>query len=167
VGKVVIFKNIKGGINMPSVFDVANFFISWSIRNGDSSITHLKLQKLVYYAQVWSLVWDKEELFSNEFKAWVHGPVCEELFQKYKDYGSSEITIVDDRYNENVFSDYQRATLEQVWEMYGDYSGEFLREMTHSERPWKRARRNCSNWERGNELITKESIINFYSQYYK
>ncbi|MBD5559274.1 MAG: DUF4065 domain-containing protein [Clostridia bacterium] len=38
-------------------------------------ITTMKLQKLLYYAQVWSLVWDENELFPEKFEAWANGPV--------------------------------------------------------------------------------------------
>ena len=40
----------------------------------------MKLQKLCYYAQAWSLVWDDTPLFDEEFYAWTNGPVCKELF---------------------------------------------------------------------------------------
>jgi len=39
-----------------SVNDVANYFLKILERDSGSSITHLKLQKLVYYAQAWHLV---------------------------------------------------------------------------------------------------------------
>ena len=31
----------------------------------------LKLQKLVYYSQAWSLVWDDKPLFEEEIEAWM------------------------------------------------------------------------------------------------
>ncbi len=44
----------------------------------------MKLQKLVYYSQAWSLVWDDEELFPEEFRAWANEPVCRELYDAVK-----------------------------------------------------------------------------------
>ena len=39
-----------------TVFDVANYIL-----NKQGSMSAMKLQKLVYYSQAWSLVWDDEE----------------------------------------------------------------------------------------------------------
>ena len=30
----------------------------------------MKLQKLVYYSQAWSLIWDEKPLFEEEIEAW-------------------------------------------------------------------------------------------------
>lgn len=58
MGKVIdLFTEDKGGIRVSiNVFDVANYFISRADKESGSFMTHLKLQKLVYYAQAWSLV---------------------------------------------------------------------------------------------------------------
>lgn len=42
-----------------------------------------KLHKLAYYCQAWSLAWDDEPLFEEDFQAWANGPVCPELFRKH------------------------------------------------------------------------------------
>ncbi len=43
----------------------------------------MKLQKLVYYAQVWASV-DGKPLFSESVKAWERGPVVPSLFVEHK-----------------------------------------------------------------------------------
>ena len=47
-------------------------------------MTALKLQKLVYYAQAWSLVWDEEPLFPDPIEAWANGPVVYELYKRHR-----------------------------------------------------------------------------------
>ena len=64
---------------MASVLNVAQYVLN---KVGD--MTTLKLQKLVYYCQAWSLAWDGKPLFDEEFEAWANGPVCPELFKKHK-----------------------------------------------------------------------------------
>ena len=64
---------------MASVFDVAKYVLKKT-----GQITTMKLQKLVYYCQAWSLAWDGKPLFPEEFKAWANGPVCQELFVKHR-----------------------------------------------------------------------------------
>ena len=44
---------------MASVFDVAAYILH---RAG--TMTAMKLQKLVFYSQAWSLVWDEKPLFA-------------------------------------------------------------------------------------------------------
>jgi len=52
-------------------------------KSGDD-ITHFKLQKLLYYAQAWHLAMHNEALFSDHFEGWVHGPVCREIYERFR-----------------------------------------------------------------------------------
>ena len=70
-----------------SIEDIADFFLKIVDRESDSTITPLKLQKILYYAQGYYLAINDVELFPEEFQAWTHGPVNEEIYIKYKDYG--------------------------------------------------------------------------------
>jgi uncharacterized phage-associated protein len=56
-------------IVVASVFDVAQYIL-----RKQGGMTTMKLQKLVYYAQAWSLVWDEEPLFDQPIEAWSNGP---------------------------------------------------------------------------------------------
>ena len=64
---------------MPTVFDTAEYILK---KCGPMSAT--KLQKLCYYCQAWSLVWDEEPLFHENIEAWINGPVIPVLYQKHK-----------------------------------------------------------------------------------
>jgi len=64
---------------MATIFHVAKYFLD---KLGPMSVW--KLQKLCYYAQAWSLVWDEKPLFQEDFQAWSNGPVCPELYQIHK-----------------------------------------------------------------------------------
>ena len=66
---------------MVNVFDVANYIL-----NTVGQVTSMKLQKLVYYSQAWSLAWDDLPLFEEDFQAWANGPVCPVLFKVHKGY---------------------------------------------------------------------------------
>jgi uncharacterized phage-associated protein len=47
-------------------------------------MTTMKLQKLLYYCQAWSLVWDEEPLFYEAIEAWANGPVVREVFEEHR-----------------------------------------------------------------------------------
>src|SRR5258708_4115865 len=74
-----------------SALDVANWFLAAMDRGAGDSITHLKLQKLVYYAQAWSLALRNKPLFDEDFVAWTHGPVVKSVWRRFKGYGLDAI----------------------------------------------------------------------------
>ena len=65
---------------MVNIVDVAAYILG----EIGGEISTMKLQKLCYYSQAWTLVWSGKELFNEDFEAWVNGPVCKELFKKHQ-----------------------------------------------------------------------------------
>lgn len=120
---------------MLTCFDVAEYFLSLAEEDVGDSISNLKLQKLVYYAQGFSLVILKGPLFPESIEAWTHGPVVPELYHRYKEYGSDGIPkpekIDFSKYNQEV-----KDLLNEVWEVYGQFSAWKLRNMSHATMPW-------------------------------
>lgn len=156
MGILIKFTNNKGVGKMPDVFDVANFFIDKAIRS-NINLTHMKLQKLVYYAQAWYLAWYSKPLFPQDFVAWQYGPVCPELYEKYSTYKSNMITIADSDYNHGIFCKEEIDALESVWQSYGQYDAYYLSEMTHREDPWKNSNQN--------DKILKSTIKEYYKSF--
>ena len=89
---------------MANVFDTAKYILDQK-----GSMSAMKLQKLCYYSQAWSLVWDDRPLFNEEFQAWANGPVCPELFQKTK--GKYLIKSADETGGEEDLDDNQKDTI--------------------------------------------------------
>ena len=145
-----------------TVFDVAEFFLSQERPNERWDITHLKLQKLVYYAQGWSLALrDNRPLFQNKIEAWSHGPVCTDLYRRYRQFGFS---IIPQIHVDNMpFSDDDRDLLLAVWSKYGFKDARALEFMTHEETPWKNAWRNVEGRGRRNSTITTTSMGAYFS----
>ncbi|MDY0943421.1 Panacea domain-containing protein [Priestia megaterium] len=141
---------------MMDVRQVALYFRNKSLIGRNFSITHLKLQKLVYYAQAWSMAIYGRPIFNSDLEAWLHGPVSRELYREYRDYGSREIPPID---NLNFQIDSKDLdVLEGVWKLYGEYDGKYLETLTHKESPWLNA------WSKGmNEIIQVEDMKEYYS----
>ena len=145
---------------MEDVKDIAKWFLS------KDAMTHKKLQKLCYYAQAWyCTLYRRGPLFSDEIQAWVHGPVVTSLYPVYADYRWD--TIPKDAFNEDIFSDDVLSVLESVYHTYGDFSGDQLESLTHSEDPWRLARGSLKPWESCTRAISIDSMREFYSKLYE
>ncbi|WP_339248280.1 type II toxin-antitoxin system antitoxin SocA domain-containing protein [Paenibacillus sp. FSL R10-2796] len=147
---------------MVTIQDVASFFIERSYKDG-IPITHLKLQKLCYYAQAWHLVLSskKEQLFDAKFQAWVHGPVNTEIFSKYRNYGWNPIKSEKSKAR---FNDDQESILNEVWEAYGHHDAKFLESLTHQEEPWIEARKGLAEDDYSNNPISEKTMKRYYSK---
>ena len=124
----------------------------------------IKLQKLVYYCQAWSLVWDEEPLFNEKIEAWVHGPVIPELYKRHsgKYYVTGKMLSNMGASIRNI-SRIQTESIDAVLEHYGDKSPKWLSDLTHLEDPWKNARKGLSPRDRGSREISHASLAEYYS----
>jgi uncharacterized phage-associated protein len=123
--------------------EVADYFLSQADPEAGDSISNLVLQKLVYYAQGFSLALFGNPLFPEAIYKWQHGPVVPELYSKYKQYGSGPIPAPEgvelDKFPAEV-----RELLDEVYAECGQYSAWKLRDMTHSEAPWRQTAPNAA-----------------------
>jgi len=140
---------------MASVLDVAAYILEQK-----GAMTTWKLQKLVYYCQAWSLVWDEDILFPEAIEAWANGPVVRELYNKHR--GQFHIGRVK-RGNPESLLEYQRDTIDGVLNFYGDKSPQWLSDLTHMEDPWKLARKGIPDGDRGEAIISKKSLKKYYA----
>lgn len=140
---------------MANVFDTAKYILE---RSG--SMSTMKLQKLCYYAQAWSLVWDEKALFDEDFQAWANGPVCPELFRKTK--GSYSVSAADETGGDGDLSDDQKDTINKILEHYGKHDAQWLSQLTHMEDPWIDARKGVPLGAGCSNVITKESMAMYY-----
>jgi uncharacterized phage-associated protein len=124
-------------------------------------MTAMKLQKLVYYAQAWSLVWDERPLFPEHIEAWANGPVIPGLYQKHR--GRFEVSAEDFPAGDpSRLTGAERATIDAVLEFYGSWPAHELSELTHRERPWRVARKGLAPGERGSHEITHDAMAEYY-----
>ena len=136
-------------------FDVAAYILEKI-----GSMTTMKLQKLVYYSQAWSLVWDEKPLFEEDIEAWANGPVVRDLFDFHR--GRYEISSMP-LGNSGLLNQEQRDTVDAVLEYYGHRSAQWLIELTHMEDPWVQARKGLPKLERGNRIISLDVMADYYS----
>jgi len=141
-----------------SASDVAKYFL-WKANQKGKKISNKKLQKLLYYAQAWHLVFnDGTPLFNEEIEAWVHGPVVRSVYDTFREFGFNPIISEVS----NPIDKTKTSFLDQIWDVYGNFDAEYLEMLTHREKPWQKARENIEFKERSNIVIDLDSMRSFY-----
>ncbi|PIR24843.1 MAG: hypothetical protein COV43_08365 [Deltaproteobacteria bacterium CG11_big_fil_rev_8_21_14_0_20_42_23] len=139
---------------MVNVCDVAAYILQ---KKGQ--MTAMKLQKLVYYCQAWSLVWDDAPLFKEQIEAWANGPVVRELYEYHRG-----MFLVDKVHGDpKKIGVVQKKTIDSVLKYYGDKTSQWLSDLTHSESPWRDAREGLLPESRGSKVITHAEMSEYYS----
>lgn len=137
-----------------SAHDVAAYILE---RKG--RMTTMKLQKLLYYCQAWSLVWHEKPLFHEKIEAWANGPVVREVYEKHK--GQFEVRTW--RHGESTnLNTRQMKAINSVLDFYGDKPSQWLSDLTHREDPWRDARNGLAPGVRGSKEITLASMLEYY-----
>ncbi len=142
--------------------DIADCFLRIVDRDSGSTITPLKLQKILYYAQGYYLAMYDKELFKEDFQAWAHGPANPKIYDMYKKYGYNSIDYPEGK--PKKISTEILDFLYDIWNTFGIYDGKYLENLTHKEDPWIIARKkaNCQEGESCTEIITKKSMKVFF-----
>jgi uncharacterized phage-associated protein len=136
------------------VNDVAEFIIFKS-----TSISNLKLQKLLYYVQGWHLGLKGTPLFNESIQAWVHGPVVPMMFQRYKICGWNSIPRAS---APPALPLAESRHIDEVLGKYGKYAADQLERLSHSESPWIDARKGLGPYDPSNAVITHASMRDYF-----
>jgi uncharacterized phage-associated protein len=135
---------------------IAQWFINRSVGEATSNqgeyLSNMKLQKLLYYAQGCYLALKDTPLFNEKILAWEHGPVVVEVYNNYKKNLAINTTA------EISIDPATSSILNQVYNIFGQYSAWKLRDMTHNEKPWKNTKRN--------DEIKQEIIKDYFLEKY-
>lgn len=138
--------------------DVADWLINRVDRDAGDTITHLKLQKLLYFAQAWHLANKGKPLFEGDFQAWAHGPVVRKIYDRFKGNRWAALDVVD---APKITKGVERY-LQQLFDIYGELGAKALERLTHEHTPWIEARGDCAAEERCETVITQVSMRDFY-----
>ena len=150
---------------MAVALDIAKFFLSNVDRENGDVMTHLKLQKLVYYAQAWSLVLRGHELFDGAIEAWVNGPVCPQVWSEYKMYPDKTPIPRPDNFTEKLLSKDELNLLNLITNTYGNFTASKLWKLSHTEYPWRDARRGIAKDCSSRQVILPELMKEYYSNF--
>ena len=141
---------------MANAIDVATYIVQQK-----QPVTHMKLQKLVYYSQAWTLVWEEAPLFPEPIEAWVNGPVVPVLFAKLQGKFQVLPTDLPSDAGQNL-TDTEKANIQKIIGFYGEKTPQWLSDLSHMEKPWIDARFGLAANERGSQEITLASMADYY-----
>lgn len=132
----------------------------------DSGFSVLQVHKLLYYVQAWHMALYGKRIFREEFQAWVHGPVCREVYDRFKSRSMYSVLGADVIQNTDFASldSGARNHIDNVLERYGALTGTQLEDLTHEEEPWIRARGGRAPLARCEEVIEVAVMQSYYSR---
>ncbi len=142
---------------MALVADVARYILD---QRGEMSA--MKLQKLMYYAQAWHLVWEEEPLFAEDFQAWANGPVLPTLYGLHRGQFKVGPELLPSG-DPSRLSRSQREDIDKVLKFYGDKTAQWLSDLTHKEAPWAVTRGDLPIGTNCERVIPKSAIHEYYS----
>ena len=136
--------------------EIANRIIALSNPEFGDLMSNLKLQKLLYYVQGFSLAMYDKPIFDEDIYAWQYGPVVQEAYYRFKKYGSGHIEIKEEDYEKYYIelSTEEKELICDVWDAYGQYSAFRLMEFTHEEYPWRATKIN--------DVITHDKLKKYF-----
>lgn len=150
-----------------NVNDVVDYIVL-KMDEGRVGLTLLKLQKLLFYVQAWSLALRNERAFDARFQAWVHGPVSRGVFDRFKDTHSLYDVVgrmsVRQDFRSEALPQPLREHIDEVLETYARYSGSQLEAMTHQEEPWIKARNGIPAAQRCESEIDEGLMSTYYAK---
>lgn len=133
-------------------------------------MSHLKLQKLLFYCEAYHLAYFDEELTGDSFEAWVHGPVSRKVYDQLK---SVSMLYADIKYNgDNTPNDLfdsqlistQKEFISDVLNNLSSWKDIELEASTHNELPWIEARAGYSAGDKCDKEISKKTMSIFYKK---
>lgn len=148
--------------------------LAFYILNKYGKMSHLKLQKLIYFVEGYHLAYFQgASLIDDDFEAWAHGPVSKTLYNTLKNlailYGDitsddmlHEISSVEDI--ESKLYSAQKEIIDEVLEMYIKEDGITLEGITHQQTPWIIARGNLPPYAKCNNRIDKNLMKDYFSK---
>lgn len=129
---------------------VANSILQLCRAQGISDVSPMKLQKLIYYAHAWHLAFLGIPLIREEVQAWKFGPVIEDIYFAFKEFGNATITneateLSFDNNGLRLFTPFvdiednsANGLISEIIRIYGTYSPIQLSNLTHADdEPWR------------------------------
>jgi uncharacterized phage-associated protein len=159
--KVALESLNKDLVNNKFIYDEKIEIVGAYLLYKCEDITPLAIQKLLYYSQAFSKIFNEKFLFSNDCEAWVQGPVYRNIYEKYRHYSYNPIEQIKE-VEHTLLEEDEKELLESIIINFGCYSGKILERMTHIEAPWRITRKGLQEYEPCDRPIDKRLISDYF-----
>lgn len=156
-GKCEGAKERRNHMKSYKALQIAQYIINHEFENS-RPVSNLRLQKLLYYVQLYFLMCTGQPCFSDRVEAWDFGPVVPNVYHQYKRFGSMIIQEVNDQAENGLDTD-DRQLIDQMLDKCSYKTTRELVEISHQQSPWRKAYNNPLSNE-----ITMNSIREFISK---
>lgn len=164
------------------IFDIKQVarYIALSLMTKQMTVSPLKLQKLLYYAQSWSMVFfgRERQLFNDVPQAWVNGPVYPTIYNQWRDRNMCDhlqpedfqttnkkmVEAFQETTNSMALDDDEISLLEQIVLKYGCKTQNYLISLTHSEQPWCEKRKGLKPFEKSTQPLSLDTMYEYYKE---
>ena len=160
-------KAVAAADSIMSLFSVSGKMLRVIVRIFEKleEVTPLMLQKLLYFSQGLYFALYSSPIFTEDCRAWIHGPVYPEVYDLFRDFKYNPID--DARFAllegaTDALTDDEKKVIDLVVNTFGMYGGKALERITHNEEPWKEARKGYGDSIPSSELLSKEHIMKYY-----
>lgn len=117
--------------------NVAEYLLQVLKEKGKPPTSTLGIIKLVYLCHGWMLGLYGRPMLNEPVEAWRYGPVVPSVYERYKHLRGANIPVSDTQVGEEVFDEDQKSVIQQVADIYGDFTPWQLSSITHKNgTPW-------------------------------
>lgn len=141
-----------------SAIELSNYVIQKANEAG-CSITHLKLQKILYYIQGTYLAETGDPLFEEPIEAWTYGPVIRDVYVHFVSNGALSLHV-DPHVEIPKLGISDRMIVDRVLEDKLKYTASELVGATHHEMPWKEHAQEVKKGDK--PIILNDSIRKYF-----
>ena len=134
-----------------SAFTVSNYMIAYT-NSKDYFVTNLKLQKLLYFVQVYFLLDTGLPCFPDKVEACPFGPVIPEVYKHYITRGNYDLYAKD----EGWMCEDVRKRVRDVVDLFSDYTNPDLADLIFNQTPYIEAEIS------DDKVITFESLLRYF-----
>ena len=153
--------------------DIANFFIDRA-KHDRISLTHMSLQKILYFAHAWYLVKFDQPLVGQPFEAWKHGPVVRVVYDQLKRCKSApiehrlvRIDVQSGTMKEanHTFTESEKSFLQTTFSYYSRFHAYKLSDLSHEkDGPWGKTWESAQNRAHLGMIISNDLIKSWFEE---
>lgn len=155
---------------MYNVLDVSRYIINYSYQK-DHYMDNLKLQKVLYFVQVWFLKKTGYPCFYQSIEAWSFGPVIPVSYREFKRFGSCPLPKVKSYFvcdgnlwnvkkilfDDNIIAKEHKILINEIVDYLCDYSNIYLTKVTMKQKPWVDVYETNER-----NIITIQSLVEYF-----